>query len=225
MFAPYSANHATSSPHLPRQIPVECLGIVGFHRTPFVRAHLADVQSPTLLGRIDDLPGRVSDGNDLAAALGLSIDLLRRKDRHHLKRLWLLTDGNTESPAEELLSLADQASAAFININAIPVGMPYDGKLLESIVRRTHNGKYVSPQSFLRETDEVVAQDYRCRWEPGHHRCEAAILCVDLSAQSLRRAESSWAFAGGRVIDQTVEICRRLIDLKRRVHGVEQTAG
>jgi len=213
MFATSSAKPLNGSPPTLAQPHVECVGIVGYHETAFVRAHLSDVNSPTLLDRIEDLPSRIGHGNNLAAALRLAIDLLGRKDNRYFRRIWLFTDGNTSSSQDELLQLADQASEAFVNINAIPVGHSYNDSLLESIVRRTHNGKYISPISFLQKTDAVVSTDYRRPSSSDHHRCEAAILCIDLSPNALHK------FGNGRMIDSIVDMSRRLVDLKRRMHG------
>lgn len=213
MFANSSAMPLHGSPPTLAQPHVECLGIVGYHETAFVRAHLSDVNSPTLLDRIEDLPSRIGQGNNLAAALRLALDLLGRKDARYFRRIWLFTDGNTASAPAELLQVADQAAAAFVNINAVPVGHAYNDKLLESIVRRTHNGKYISPISFLQKTDVLASANYRRPSVSGNHRCEAAILCVDLSTNALGR------FGNGRMIDTIVDMSRRLVDLKRRMHG------
>ena len=208
----FMSNFRDSNESSPFQ-PHECLGIVGYHGQAFVRAHLTNVNNDRLHERIADLPNRIGHGNDLAAGLKLSIELLARKDRRFFRKIWLLTDGNTESKPAELLKLAGQAADNYINIYAIPVGPNYNGKLIESIVRRTHNGKYVSPVSFIQETDRLVKENYRHRANGQNHRHEAAIACLDLSANALRSSGRQ------RTIDTTVDFVRRLVDLKQRTHG------
>ena len=98
----FMSNFRDSNESSPFQ-PHECLGIVGYHGQAFVRAHLTNVNNDRLHERIADLPNRIGHGNDLAAGLKLSIELLARKDRRFFRKIWLLTDGNTESKPAELL--------------------------------------------------------------------------------------------------------------------------
>ncbi len=201
-------------PTAPPDAPHECFGIVGFHEKPFVRAHLSDVNSPTLNDRIDDLPNRVGHGNDLAAALTLATSLLARKDKSFLRNIWLFSDGMTASSRAEVDQAAEFALAQFVNINVVPVGNQYDDGLLESIVRRTHNGKYVCPISFMQTTDELVNEGYRHpELDQSLIRNGATVVITDLSVNTLRR------FENGRIIDVIVDLTTRLLDLNRRRYG------
>jgi hypothetical protein len=195
------------------QVPpaaTECIGLLGYHQRPFVRAHLADVNDAHLIDRINDLPSRLGPGNDLAAALYEAWQLLRRKRAsNYFRRIWLITDGWTDSAESDLLSVVDEASQQdHINLNAIPVGPRPNVTLLERLVRATHGGKLIDPQSVVRNSDLLSDCDYRRTHDSEFHKPEAAIVCVDLSQSR-----------GGPVVDRSVDLCARLVDIKRRLHG------
>jgi len=158
------------------------IGIVGFERRAFVIARPADPYAHWLQTRIKTLPQRLGSTTNLTAGIRQSVDLLKKTPEGALRRIWLLSDGAPNEETGGIASAVEAAKRARCNINCIGFGPgAYDEKLLRSISKSTHNGKFVAVNALRKLTDTLIAGAGN-----GHrnhrHRQEYTVITIDMSA-------------------------------------------
>lgn len=207
----YSKRHFVSS----KIYAPDRIGLVGFHETAWIIAVPAEPHAAWLQMRTRELKSKANGkGTNITDAIRKGTEMLAGTPNGILRRLWLLTDGESNREESKLWDVVAAARDAYININTIGFGDKFDRTTLQRIAASTHNGKFIAVSSLRQLTDALIAHS---RPHGGlnkirhHHRAETTVVCIDLSASMTEPMD------GKMKIEVVQEALDRLILYKQQV--------
>jgi len=157
------------------------------------------------------LPSLATGGStNIAAGIREGIRILRQAPRGYYRRMWVLSDGEANVDANDVIPAAMNAKDNWININTVALSTDCDLALMRRISSVTHNGKAIALAD-LRALTDVIISHSRPSARGGTPRPEATVIVVDTSISMTTKC------AGGKSrIELVAEAVLRLLVFKQQ---------